>query len=103
MNRENKRIKYTKGYYKNHACNDSFICKVCRGRSSQLGPGASTETTVPIACAVCMWMKRQATVRQTAGGIMEPIGVWDTQGRRVGNHSQVPTLRETLLESKCSR
>ena len=29
MNRENKRIKYTKGYYKNHACNDSFICKVC--------------------------------------------------------------------------
>ena len=29
MNRENKRKKYAKGYYRNHACNDSFTCKVC--------------------------------------------------------------------------
>ena len=69
MNRENKRIKYTKGYYKNHACNDSFICKVC-GRPVV---SASTETTVPIACAVCMWMKRQATVRQTAAELWSPL------------------------------
>lgn len=29
MNRENKRKKYDKHYYKNHACTDSFTCKVC--------------------------------------------------------------------------
>ena len=29
MNRENKRKKYDKGYYKNHPCNDTFTCKVC--------------------------------------------------------------------------
>ena len=29
MNRENKRKKYEKGYYKNHPCNNTFTCKVC--------------------------------------------------------------------------
>ena len=29
MNRENKRKTFEKGYYKTHACRDTFICKVC--------------------------------------------------------------------------
>ena len=29
MNRENKRKTFEKGYYKTHACNDTFTCKVC--------------------------------------------------------------------------
>ena len=29
LNRENKRKKYEKGYYKTHPCGDSFTCKVC--------------------------------------------------------------------------
>lgn len=29
MNRENKRKKYDKNYFKKHKCTDSFICKVC--------------------------------------------------------------------------
>ena len=29
MNRENKRKTFEKGYYKTHACNDPFTCKVC--------------------------------------------------------------------------
>lgn len=29
MNRENKRKAFEKGYYKTHACSDTFICKVC--------------------------------------------------------------------------
>ncbi len=29
MNRENKRKTFEKGYYKNHACDESFVCKVC--------------------------------------------------------------------------
>ena len=29
MNRESKRKTFEKGYYKTHACNDTFTCKVC--------------------------------------------------------------------------
>lgn len=29
MNRENKRKTFEKGYYKTHACRDTFTCKVC--------------------------------------------------------------------------
>jgi len=29
VNRENKRKKYEKGYYKNHPCQESFTCKSC--------------------------------------------------------------------------
>ena len=29
MNRENKRKQYEKGYYKTHACDESFTCKNC--------------------------------------------------------------------------
>ena len=29
MNRENKRKSFEKGYYKTHACNEAFTCKVC--------------------------------------------------------------------------
>ena len=29
MNRENKRKTFEKGYYRTHACSDSFTCRVC--------------------------------------------------------------------------
>lgn len=29
MNRENKRKQYQKGYYRTHACDNSFTCRVC--------------------------------------------------------------------------
>ena len=29
MNRENKKKHFKKGYYKTHACTDSFTCKQC--------------------------------------------------------------------------
>ncbi len=29
MNRENKRKQFENGYYKTHACDDTFTCKVC--------------------------------------------------------------------------
>jgi len=34
MNRENKRKTFEKGYYKTHACNDTFTCKRCEKLSS---------------------------------------------------------------------
>ena len=46
MNRENKRKQYEKGYYKTHACSDSFICKVC-GRPV---------VSAPTVWAVYMWI-----------------------------------------------
>ena len=36
MNRENKRKAFEKGYYKTHACSDTFTCKVC-GRTVRPG------------------------------------------------------------------
>ena len=45
MNRENKRKTFEKGYYKTHACHDTFTCKVC-GRScvpENAGSGENTE------------------------------------------------------------
>ena len=49
MNRENKRKQYEKGYYKTHACNDSFSLHV----DIESGDRESD-----------------------CGGIMEPIAVW---------------------------
>ena len=40
MNRENKRKKFEKGYYKNHPCQESFTCKSC-GRL--VTPGGAVE------------------------------------------------------------
>lgn len=40
MNRENKRKKYEKHYYKNHACTDSFTCKVCGRQIVPEGAGS---------------------------------------------------------------
>ena len=39
MNQENKRKQYQKGYYKTHACDDSFTCRVCgpSGRARRRG------------------------------------------------------------------
>lgn len=37
MNRENKRKKYENGYYKNHPCNNTFTCKVCKRGDRRCG------------------------------------------------------------------
>lgn len=51
MNRENKRKTFEKGYYKTHACRDTFTCKVC-------GRLCTPENA----------------------GIMEPVAVWVRRG-----------------------
>lgn len=43
MNRENKRRKYEKGYYKTHPCTDSFTCKVCGRLVVSAGAGRKTD------------------------------------------------------------
>lgn len=54
MNRENKRKLYEKDYYKTHACNEIFVCKVCGRTVVPEGAGAITGTTVRIVSTVCM-------------------------------------------------
>ena len=47
MNRENKRKNFEKGYYKNHACHDSFTCKVCGRLVVPAGAGSEHRNHCP--------------------------------------------------------
>lgn len=62
MNRENKRKSFEKGYYKTHACNDSFTCKFCGALSHRKMPEATIATIARTAFAVSMWTSHPATV-----------------------------------------
>lgn len=76
MNRENKRKAYEKGYYKTHACHDSFTCKVC-GRLVVAGGAGSDHRNHCPNCLCSLHVDVQPGDRQAdCGGIMEPVGVW---------------------------
>ena len=51
MNRENKRKSFEKGYYKTHACNDTFTCKYCGRTVVPEGAGSSHRNH----CPYCLW------------------------------------------------
>ena len=76
MNRENKKKKYTKGYYKTHDCNDSFTCKVCGRPVVPYGAGSGHRNHCPN-CLCSLHVDIEPGDRAAdCGGIMEPIGVW---------------------------
>ena len=52
MNRENKRRSLEKGYYKGHACQESFVCRRC-GRLVTPGGAGSGHSDTVFLCAVC--------------------------------------------------
>lgn len=76
MNRENKRIKYGKNYYKTHPCNDIFKCAGCGATVTP--DGASTAHRNH--CPVCLCSKHvdveTGDRASDCGGLMEPIAVW---------------------------
>ena len=83
MNRENKRKQYQKGYYKTHACEEDFTCKVCGRPVVPAGAGSDhrnhcpssftpTGTPVRTACPACMWTMSRATVPPTAAALWTP-------------------------------
>lgn len=76
MNRENKKKKYEKGYYKKHACDDSFTCKHCGRLNVPAGAGSNHRNH----CSNCLHsqhLDNEPGDRDSdCGGIMEPIGVW---------------------------
>lgn len=80
MNRENKRKQYEKGYYKRHACTDSFVCKAC-GRL-MVSAGAGTDHRNHCSNCLCSLHVDEEPGDRAAdcGGIMEPVAVWVRKG-----------------------
>lgn len=67
MNRENKRKTFEKGYYKTHACNDTFTCKVCGRVCTPQNAGSDHRNHCPpTACPAFMWTKNPVTAPPTA-------------------------------------
>ena len=76
MNRENKRKKYEKNYYKTHACQEVFTCKVCGRMAVPAGAGTSHRKH----CGNCLSSLHvdvePGDRASDCGGIMEPVAVW---------------------------
>jgi len=80
LNRENKRKSYTKGYYQNNACNDSFTCKVCGRLVVPFGAASNHRNHCPN-CLSSLHIDNEPGDREAdCGGIMEAIGVWVRKG-----------------------
>ena len=76
MKRENKRKEYEKGYYKNHACKENFMCKVCGRPVVPAGAGSAHRNHCPN-CLSSLHVDNEPGDRSAnCGGIMDPIGVW---------------------------
>lgn len=76
MNRENKRKTFEKNYYKNHACNDIFICKACGREVIPEGAGGGHRNHCPN-CLMSLHLDNTPGDRSAdCGGHMEPIAVW---------------------------
>lgn len=76
MNRENKKKSYKKGYYKSHACNESFTCKVC-GRLVVPNGAVSDHRNYCPYCLTSMHLDIEPGDREAdCGGAMEPVAVW---------------------------
>ena len=76
MNRENKKKSYTKGYYKTHPCNDTFVCKTCGRTVVPNGAGSEHRNHCPN-CLYSQHLDNEPGDREAdCGGSMEPIAVW---------------------------
>lgn len=76
MNRENKRRKFEKGYYKTNPCNDSFTCKVCTRLVTPENAGSTHRNHCPN-CLTSLHLDNETGDRESdCGGIMDAIGVW---------------------------
>lgn len=76
MNRENKKKSFTKGYYKTHSCEESFVCKVCARTVFPNGAGSDHRNHCPY-CLSSQHLDIEPGDREAdCGGVMEPIAVW---------------------------
>jgi len=80
MNREYKRKNYEPGYFKNHACNDSFTCRVC-GRLMEPMDAGTDHRNHCSNCLSSIHVDEEPGDRASdCGGVMEPISVWVRKG-----------------------
>ena len=80
MNRENKRKKYEKDYYRHNPCNDSFTCKICGRLVVAYGAGSDHRNHCPN-CLSSQHLDIEPGDRKAqCGGTMEAIGVWIRRG-----------------------
>ena len=80
MNRENKRKTFEKGYYKTHACNDSFTCKVCGRLCTPQNAGSDHRNHCPN-CLSSLHVDLEPGDRASdCGGIMDLVAVWVRKG-----------------------
>lgn len=76
MNRENKRKKYDKNYYKTHPCNETFTCRICGRLVVPEGAGGNHRNHCPN-CLSSLHLDIEPGDRASdCGGIMEPVAVW---------------------------
>ena len=76
MNRENKRKQFSKGYYKNNTCDESFNCKSCDRLVTSYGSGSKHRNHCPY-CLTSQHLDNEPGDRDAhCGGVMEAIGVW---------------------------
>ena len=76
MNRDNKKKSYTKGYYKDHPCSDTFECKHCGRTVVPQGAGSDHRNHCPY-CLFSQHLDITPGDREAdCGGVMEPIAVW---------------------------
>lgn len=76
MNRDNKRKKYEKGYYKTHPCEESFTCKNCGWLVSPGGAGTDHRNHCPN-CLYSLHLDIEPGDREAdCGALMEPVAVW---------------------------
>ncbi|WP_411678251.1 RNHCP domain-containing protein [Caproicibacter sp.] len=76
MNRENKKKSFEKGYYKTHACSETFTCKLCGRIVTPEGAGTSHRNHCPN-CLSSLHVDDEPGDRLAdCGGIMEPVAVW---------------------------
>ena len=76
MNRDNKIKSYTKGYYKDHPCSDTFECKHCGRTVVPEGAGSDHRNHCPY-CLFSQHLDITPGDREAdCGGVMEPIAVW---------------------------
>ena len=76
MNRENKKRKYDKRYYRTHPCTDAFICKVCGWPVVSAGEGSSHRNHCPNCLSSIHLDNEPGDRRSECHGRMDPIGVW---------------------------
>lgn len=67
---------FEKGYYKNHACNETFTCKHCGREVVPEGAGSDHRNHCPN-CLHSLHVDNEPGDRESdCGGKMEPIAVW---------------------------